>query len=105
VPGRVDQVEDVDLAVGRPVFHAGRLELDRDAALALQLHVVEELLLHVAGGDGAGVLQQAIGQGGFAVVDMGNDAEIADPGSGHVGHGRILGRGAGGPLARRSGRC
>jgi hypothetical protein len=94
VAGGVDQVEDVRLPVGRLVLHAGGLELDGDAALALQLHVVEELLLHVARGDGAGVLQQPVGQGRFAVVDVGNDAEVADPGGGHISHGRILGSGS-----------
>ena len=84
--GGVDQVEHIQLTVGRPVFHAGCLQLDRDAALALQLHVVEELFLHVAGGHRARVLQQPVGQGGFAVVDVGDDAEIADPGNGGVGH-------------------
>ena len=46
--------------------------------LALQIHVVQHLLLHVAVGDGAGDLQQPVGQGALAVVDMGDDAEIAD---------------------------
>ena len=34
--------------------------------------------VHVAVGDGAGQLQQTVGQGGFAVVDMRDDAKIAD---------------------------
>jgi hypothetical protein len=36
------------------------------------------LRLHVAVGDGAGHLQQAVGQGALAVVDVGDDAEVAD---------------------------
>ena len=82
----INQVEDVDLAIGRGVFHAGGLELDGDAAFALQLHVVEKLRLHVASSNGAGVLQEPIGQGGFPVVDVGNDAEITDPLNGNVSH-------------------
>jgi hypothetical protein len=46
--------------------------------LPLQLHVVEELRLGLAGGDGAGELQQAVGQRRLAVVDVGDDREIAD---------------------------
>ena len=48
VAGRVDQVELVALSVARVVHDAHRLRLDRDAALALEVHLVEELLLHVA---------------------------------------------------------
>jgi hypothetical protein len=79
VPGGINQVEDVGLAVRRLVLHARGLELDGDAPLPLQFHVVQELLLHVTGSHRSGVLQQAIGQGRFAVVDVGNDAEVADP--------------------------
>ena len=82
----INQVEDVDLAIGRGVFHAGWLELDGDAAFALKLHVVEKLRLHVASRNGAGILQEPVGQGGFPVVDVGNDAEITDPLNGNVGH-------------------
>ena len=90
--GGINQVEDVELTIGGRVFHPGRLELDRDAALPLQVHVVEELLLHVPGRHRAGGLQQPVGQGRFAVVDVGNDAEIADPLNGNVGHGQAAGR-------------
>ena len=86
VARRINQIENVGFAISRLVFHPGGLELDRDAPLPFQLHVVQELLLHVARRHGSRVLQQTIGQGGFAVVDMGNDAEIADPGNGNVGH-------------------
>ena len=54
--------------------------LDRDAALALEVHVVEQLLLHLARRDGAGELEKAVGQRRLAVVDVGNDREVADPG-------------------------
>ena len=82
----IDQVEDVALAICSGVLHPRRLELDRDAPFPLQLHVVEELLLHVADRDRAGFLQQPVGQGGFPMVDVGNDAEIANPGNGHISH-------------------
>ena len=90
--GGINQVEDIQLTIGGLVFHPGCLEFDRDAALPLQVHVVEELLLHVPGRHRAGGLQQAIGQGRFAMVDVGNDAEIADPLNGNVGHGQAAGR-------------
>ena len=51
---------------------------DRDAALALQVHRVENLVHHLALGQRPGVLEQAIGQRRFAVVDVRNDREISD---------------------------
>ena len=80
--GRVDQVEDVVLAVVGLVVEAHGLRLDGDAALALDVHVVEHLLLHVARLEPAGRLDQAVGQRRLAVVDMGDDGEIADVGNG-----------------------
>ena len=73
VTGRVDQVQLVPLPE-----HAHRLRLDRDPALALELHRVEQLLLHVAVGDRIGELQDAIGQGRLPMVDVGDDREVAD---------------------------
>ena len=75
----IDQVEDVLLPIGRLVVHPGGLEFDRDPPLPLQVHVVQELVLHVPVGHGARVLQQPVGQGRLAVVDVGNDAEVANP--------------------------
>ena len=86
MPRGINQVEDVDLAIGRGVFHTGGLELDGDAAFALQLHVVEKLRLHVASSNGAGILQEPVCQGGFPMVDVGDDAEITDPLNGNVSH-------------------
>ena len=76
---RVDQVEGVGLTISGGVIHPRRLKLDRDAALTLKIHIVQELLLHIPVGHRARVLQQTVGQRRLAVVDMGNDAEVADP--------------------------
>jgi hypothetical protein len=42
VPGRVDQVEHVPVAVVGQIVHARRLQLNGDAAFALNVHVVEQ---------------------------------------------------------------
>ena len=78
MPRCVDQVEVVDLAVARLVVQRGGLRLDGDAALALEVHRVEHLRLHLAVGQAAAQLDDAIGQGGFAVVDVGDDGKITD---------------------------
>jgi hypothetical protein len=78
--GRVDQVEDIVLAVFGLVVQAHGLRLDGDAALFLDVHIVENLLLagHLARVEAAGELDQPVGERRFAMVDMGDDGEIAD---------------------------
>src|SRR3546814_19119422 len=70
------RVEGVDHLVA--LVQADRLELDRDAPLPLDVHRVQELLLHVPGRHGARDLEQTVGQGGLAVVDVGDDRDVAD---------------------------
>ncbi len=78
VTGGVDQIEDVVLAVARPVIEPHGLRLDGDAALALDIHGIEHLLLHLAQLQPAGELDQPVGERRLAVVDMRDDGEIAD---------------------------
>ncbi len=51
---------------------------DGDAALAFEVHVIEHLLAELAFGDGADQLEHTVGKGALAVVDVGDDGEIAD---------------------------
>jgi hypothetical protein len=82
VPRRVDHVED--RGVARPVplphhpRHAHGLRLDGDAALPLDVHAVEILRTHLPWVDHPGHLQHPIRQRRLPVVDMGDDAEVAD---------------------------
>ena len=59
VAGRIDQVELVGVAVARFVHHAHGMGLDGDAALPLQVHIVQDLGLHFAIGHRAGQLAAA----------------------------------------------
>src|SRR5713226_2526541 len=86
----VDEVELVALAVASTVCHAYRLELDRDPALAFEVHAVEHLVLHVALADRAGELEQPVGQRRFPVVDMGDDAKVAHARLAGCGHEQML---------------
>ena len=85
--GGVDEVEDIVLAVLGAVVQADGLRLDGDAALALDIHRIEHLLLHLARFEPAGGLDQPVGERRLAMVDMGDDGEIAD-----VGDGKDMGR-------------
>ena len=77
VAGRINQVERVRFPVVG-VLHLDGMALDSDATLTLQVHVVEQLGLHVALGHGAREFKKPVGQGAFAVVDVGNNAKVAD---------------------------
>ncbi len=52
--------------------------LDGDAALALEVHGVEDLRLHLARLQRAGDLEEAVCERRLAVVDVRDDREVAD---------------------------
>jgi len=76
VTGSINQVQLVGLAVLGLVKHRDRMRLDGDAALLLQIHGVEQLLGHIARGDGTRHVQQAIRKRRLPMVNVGDDAEI-----------------------------
>ena len=78
VAGSVDQVEHIVLPVLGVIVQPYGFGLDRNSAFALQLHRVEHLFHHIALSHNAGLFQQPIGQRGLAMVNMGNNAEIAN---------------------------
>ena len=78
VAGGVDQVQPVGLAVPGGVAQGDGVALDGDAALALDVHRVEDLVAEIARLHAAAALDQPVGQGRFAVVDVGDDAEVTD---------------------------
>ena len=60
------------------VIEPNALEFDRDTPLAFDVHRIEVLGSHFPRVDRATQLEQAVRQGGLAMVDVGDDAEIAD---------------------------
>ena len=78
---RIDQVELIRLTIVGVIGHANGIRLDRDAALALDIHGVEQLRLHIALVDGMGELEDAVTDRGLAMVDVRNDREVADVGN------------------------
>ena len=52
--------------------------LDGDAALALELHVVEQTVFHFTLINRVAVFQQTVGKRGLTVVNVGNDGEISN---------------------------
>ena len=81
VAGSVDEVEAVAV-----VIHLDSVALDGDALFLLKVHIVQHLILHIAGGQGAGQFEEPVGQRALAVVDMRYYAEIAYSVHFHIGY-------------------
>ena len=58
--------------------HTHRLALDRDAALALDVHAIEILVAHLAGLDDTGQLEHTVRERRLPMIDVGDDAEVTD---------------------------
>jgi hypothetical protein len=54
------------------------LGLNRNSSLSLDIQFVENLFVHT-GLDSTGELQQPIGEGAFAMIDVGDNAKVAIP--------------------------
>ena len=78
MPRGINQIQSIRISILRFVVQTNTFCLDSDAALALQVHGVEHLLVHFALRKRAGHFEQTIGKRGFAVVDVRDDTKIAD---------------------------
>ena len=76
--GCVHEVELIRLAILRGVVQAHGLGLDGDAALLLYVHVIKDLLGHFALGQPAAMLDHTVSQRGLPMIDMRDNAEIAN---------------------------
>src|SRR3546814_1248879 len=82
MPGRVDDVDAVALP-----GDGGVLGQDRDATfLFLVVAVHHALGEHGAFGERARLLEQAVDEGGLAMVDVGDDGDVAEAFDGHDGN-------------------
>ena len=70
---RVDQVEGQAV-----VLHLNRAGLDRDAALALQIHGVQQLVAEFPLRHDARTQQEPVRERGLSVVHVRNDAEVSE---------------------------
>ncbi len=74
----IDQVELVVVAIVCLVDQPDRVGLDRNPALALEIHRIEDLLHHLALRKRARGFQQPVGERAFPMIDVRDDREIAD---------------------------
>ena len=75
VPWGINQIEYVVLTI-ELVVHLDGVALNGDPALALEIHIIEYLLLKILPRDGLCRLQQAVSQGTLPMVDMGYNAKV-----------------------------
>ena len=73
----------VHFAIVGEVIHADCVGLDGDAALPFEVHGIEDLLLHLTGGERTGQLKQTVRKRGFAMIDVGDNGEVPDVGGVH----------------------
>ena len=78
MPGRVDEVEQIRVPVARRVMHGNGVALNRDAFFALEIHRVEQLIFHLALFDGFCVFEETIGERRLPVVNVRDDAKVAN---------------------------
>ena len=74
-------------------MHGGVLREDGDALLALEVTGVHDPLGHALGlvlGEGAGLTQHGVDEGGLAVVDVRHDCHVAEV-CPHGGEGAVWG--------------
>jgi hypothetical protein len=77
VARRVDQIQIVGLAIFGFIWQTHGLAFDGNAALALDIHGVQNLVLEIPVRDDVAGLDQPVGQGRLAMIDVSDDAEVA----------------------------
>ena len=78
MPRRVDQIQNILVSILRLVYRADCLRLDCNAPLALQIHVVKNLVLHLTAGQKPCLFYNSVCKRGFAVINVCHNAEISD---------------------------
>ncbi|MNM57247.1 hypothetical protein D3C81_684440 [compost metagenome] len=103
VAGGVNEVQLVVDTIFGFVIQSNAVSLDGDPALTLKVHGIQYLGFHFTLGQAAAHLDEAIGQRRLAMVNVGDDGEIAD--MTQITHGSTLKKAAG--IARRkiAGNC
>jgi hypothetical protein len=76
--GSIDQVQLVLVPIASAVVKADGVRLDRNTPLALEVHGVEDLIGHFPFRKRTCNFQYTVGQGGLAVVNMGDNRKVAN---------------------------
>ena len=74
----VDEIQGIGLSVPGGIGQANRLAFYRDAPFPFNIHRVQNLVLKIPFGNDVGGFNQTVRQSGFAVINMGDNAEVSD---------------------------
>ena len=66
------------MIVNGSVGQANRLAFNGNSAFTFNIHGIENLVFKIPVRNNVRHLDKPVGQGGFAVIDMGDNAEISD---------------------------
>ena len=69
----VHQIQHIGFAILCGIVQTNRLRLDGNTSLTLDIHIVQDLFFHLAVSQPTTKLNQPVGNGGFSMVNMGND--------------------------------
>ena len=78
MPWCIDEIELIDLPVAGFVIQSNTLGLNGNTALALDIHGIENLRIHLPLAQAPTVLDKTVSQGGLAMIDMRDDGKVAD---------------------------
>ena len=81
----INKIEYIFLLIRRSIFHLNCMKLDGDTPFLFKVHIIKHLLHHVSLFDRSGLFKQSVCQCRFAVINVGDDAEIS-----YVGFAQIL---------------
>ena len=74
----IDQIKDIFLPVLRMVDRTNGLGLDRDAPLPLNVHIVQNLILHLTLRQYPRLFNDPVCERAFSVIDVRDDTEITN---------------------------
>ena len=74
----IDKVQHIFLPITGLIHAAHGLSLDSNTTLPLQIHGVQNLLLHFPFAQCTSIFYQSVSQRRFAMIYMGNNRKVAD---------------------------
>mgnify|MGYP007077464228 CR=1 FL=1 len=76
--GSINQIQLVGFTIIGFIVKPDSLGFDGDSPFALNIHGIQNLLLHLAISERTSIMNQPISEGGFTMIDVSNNREIAD---------------------------
>ena len=74
---RIDQVKDILLSVIRLIYRTHSLCFDGDSSLSFQVHIIQNLRLHLTACQKSGLLDDPVCKRRFSMVDMCDNTKIS----------------------------